>query len=295
MGEQHLVADRQQRLLPLQRLADDAGEEATSRSIGLARPDHDRGEADADALDEAAPGIVGQQQFADRLLRAIAGQRRDVELVGDRRRERRAENAARAGEDELGRIGSAALMPDRLQQVVHAVEIDAVALVEIALGLAGDDRGQVEDQVRPQRRQFPGDSGIAGILDADRRAIRKLGRQRGRHHIGQRQPVDRLAGALALARQTLRQPAADHAGRPRDQDMHDVSLSGSHRGLLFAATRQGNGGRRPPSVRKRFRGRSRHPPDGSGRWCSSTRPPRDKPRARRSPRPCRAAPWAGDQ
>ena len=67
-----------------QRLADDVGEEARGRLVGLARPHADRRQADADAVEEAAPRIVGEQQLADRLLRAVAGQRRREELVADR-------------------------------------------------------------------------------------------------------------------------------------------------------------------------------------------------------------------
>ena len=58
-------------------------------------------QADADAVEKAAPRIVGQQQFADRLLRAVGGERRQMEFVGNGVGERRAEHRDRRGEDEL--------------------------------------------------------------------------------------------------------------------------------------------------------------------------------------------------
>ena len=76
VGVPHVLGDRQHRLLAVQRLADDAGEEARRRLVGLAGPHADRRQPDADAVEEAAPGVVGKQQFADRLLRAVAGERR---------------------------------------------------------------------------------------------------------------------------------------------------------------------------------------------------------------------------
>ena len=48
-----------------QRLADDAGEEARRRLVGLARPHADGRQPDADAVEEAAPRIVGKDQLAD--------------------------------------------------------------------------------------------------------------------------------------------------------------------------------------------------------------------------------------
>lgn len=147
-----------------------------------------------------------------------------MELIGDYGGERRAEDAARAGEDKLRHVSRAALVQDRFQQIAHAVEIDAVALVEIALGLAGDDRGKVEDQVRTECGEFLRHSRVARILDADRRPAREIGRQGGGRDIGEGEFANFLAGATSLARQTFRQFPADHAGRPRDQNMHGRSL-----------------------------------------------------------------------
>ena len=72
----HLVGHRQHRFLAVQRLANDVGEEARRRPVRLARPHADRRQANPDAVEEAATGVVREQQLADRLLRAVARQRR---------------------------------------------------------------------------------------------------------------------------------------------------------------------------------------------------------------------------
>ena len=55
--------------------------------LGLPGRTHDGRQPDADAVDEAAARVVGEQQLADRLLRAVGGQRREMEIVRDRVRE----------------------------------------------------------------------------------------------------------------------------------------------------------------------------------------------------------------
>src|SRR5262245_46857629 len=82
MGMHHRLRNRQHRFEARQRLADDPGEETRRRLVGLARPHHDARQADTDAVAEAAPGVVGEQRFADRLLRAVGGERREMEVVG---------------------------------------------------------------------------------------------------------------------------------------------------------------------------------------------------------------------
>ena len=177
--------DREDRLLPRERLAEDAGEEARGRGVRLARPDGDRRQADADAVDKALARIVGEQQLADRLLRAVARERRREILVADGFGERRAEHRDRRGEDELRHVGRLhPLLPDRLEQEARAVEVDAVALVEVGLGLAGNDRGEMEDQVRPlgdQRGRRAGRREVGGErLDLHPRSRRALRARRRR-------------------------------------------------------------------------------------------------------------------
>ncbi|MCY1302868.1 hypothetical protein D9M70_525510 [compost metagenome] len=51
-------------------------------------------------------------------------------------------------------------MADRLEQRPRSVKIDLVALVEISLGLTGNDRREMEDHVGPQTDDFLG--GVIG-------------------------------------------------------------------------------------------------------------------------------------
>jgi hypothetical protein len=88
----HSLVHRQHRLLTGKRLAENIGEEAGCRLVGFARADADRRQPDADAVENIEPRIVGEKQLADRLLRAVARQRRGEELVADLIRERLPEN-----------------------------------------------------------------------------------------------------------------------------------------------------------------------------------------------------------
>jgi hypothetical protein len=73
-----------------------------------------------------------------------------VELVVDLSRERRAEHRDRRGEHEL-RMIAAAGGADRFEQAVKADQVDAVAFLEIGLGLARDDRREMERSHRGVR------------------------------------------------------------------------------------------------------------------------------------------------
>src|SRR5262249_34970511 len=128
-----------------QGLADNAGEEAGGCAVWLARPHHNGRQANTDTLAEAAPGMVGEKKFADRLLRAIGGQRREMKLIRNGRWEGRAEHGNRGCIDELWPI-AVPRGADRLEQQTHSVEVDAIALVEVHLRLPGDNTGEVKDR-----------------------------------------------------------------------------------------------------------------------------------------------------
>ena len=83
-----------------QRLADDAAGEGRGRLVRLARPHDDGRQAQRAAVDEALAALVVDQQFADRLLDAVGGLRRQRRLVGQGRRHVAAEDGDRAGEDD---------------------------------------------------------------------------------------------------------------------------------------------------------------------------------------------------
>ena len=110
------------------------------------------------------------------------------ELVADRVGERRAEHRDRRGEDHP-RLVAVAGLADRLEQLARAVEIDAVALLEIGLGFARDDRGEMEDHVRPLGDQLVGRARRRSRATTSRRQSRPRRRLR-RDDVMQGQLVD---------------------------------------------------------------------------------------------------------
>ena len=104
------MADRfghgQNRFQTVQRLADDIGEKARCRRIGCARTHANRRQADADAVEKALAGIIGQQQFPDGFLRPVGGQRGGEKLVANGGREGGAKNRNRGGEDHARMIST---------------------------------------------------------------------------------------------------------------------------------------------------------------------------------------------
>jgi hypothetical protein len=148
-----------------------------------------------------------------------------VELVGDGVREGCAEHGDGGGEHHAGPV-AVADGPDGLEQGAGAVQVDAVALVEIGLGLARDDGGEVEDDVRPLRDEplrlaRPRQVGRPN-LDRERRSGRGL---RG-DHVGERRAGDGAVAEGAVPRQALHELAADHAGGAENENVHGASRSG---------------------------------------------------------------------
>src|SRR5262249_21889794 len=126
-----------------ERFADDPGKESRGRLVRLARPHHDAGQPDAYPLAKPAPRVIGEQRLADRLLRAIRGERREMKLVGYRRWKRCPEHGDRGGIDEPWPV-TVADCSNRLEQGAHAVEIDVIAFVEVELGFTRNDAGEME-------------------------------------------------------------------------------------------------------------------------------------------------------
>jgi hypothetical protein len=137
----------------------------------------------------------------------------------DRLRERRPEHRDRGGEDHAGLIAAA----DRahgVEEAPRAVEVDAVALVEIGLGLPRHDGGEVEDHVRPLGHELLSLPGLGEVrrhrADLEPRARRRLRLD----HVVQGRPRDRPPAESAVPRQPLDELASDHAGRAEDEDVH---------------------------------------------------------------------------
>ena len=149
--------------------------------FGLARPHADGRQPDADAVEEAAPRVVGEDQLADQFLRAVGGERRLLEIVIDHIGERRPEHGDRRGVDDARLVTGE---PDGIEQRPRPVEIDAVAEVEIGLRLPRHDAGQMEHDIGLRLEQCRCSTGlgeIAGMrrdLDARSRGLRRAARCR---------------------------------------------------------------------------------------------------------------------
>ena len=82
-----------------------------------------------------------------------------MKFVGDRWGKRRAEDRYGRCVDNFRPVSIAA-RADRFQQRPGAVEIDGVTLLEVDLGLARDDAGEMEDRLRPFRQRLCGFAGF---------------------------------------------------------------------------------------------------------------------------------------
>ncbi len=127
-------------------------------------------------------------------------------------------------------------MTHALEQIVRSLEIDAVALVELLLGLARDDRGEMEDNVWLVGDQLVGlafgrqITGRGGDLE-----LGACGR-RWCHHIKERQIRNLGRSEAAIFRELLRELLADHAGAANNEDFH-ACVSDGH----FARTLRQSG------------------------------------------------------
>ena len=211
------------------------------------------------AVHEPAPGVVGQQQLADGLLGAVAGQRGEVVVVRDRCGQRRTVDRDRGGEHQPGPVAVGGVPgADRLQQVAGAVQVDPVALVEVGLGLPGHHRGQV-DRSRPagrppRPRRRPDRRGRRGGVHGSR-SSRPAGRVRSRRAAsggrGRRRRADRRrpAGRVSLRPSIPAAPMiATCMGPPRPRTAGDVLAHGGR------SARSRPGGRGRAATRRRRRG-----------------------------------------
>ena len=145
----HVLRHGQDRLAPVQRLADDAREEAGRRSVRPPGTDADRRQADPDPVEEipAASSRPGAALRSPSACRSSSEASWPV-LIADRVGERGAEHRDRRREDEPRPVAVGPSARIASSRSAHAVQVDAVALLEVRLRLAGDHGGQVEDERR---------------------------------------------------------------------------------------------------------------------------------------------------
>jgi hypothetical protein len=109
---------------------------------------------------------------------------------------------------------------DRLQQVTGTVEIDPVTLVEVGLRLAGDNRGKVEDHLRPVSHHSVARRWFRQVEhDAVERARPAL-RRRRLHYVEQAESVQADPAEVAVDNEPIGQLAADHPGSAGHCDTH---------------------------------------------------------------------------
>ena len=162
------------RLAAGERLADDVAVEGRERAVRQRGADDDARQAQGTAVELAAPAGIVDEQLGDSLVGAVAEARSRFGVVVDARRQRRAEDGDRARVDEASdRAAAPRLRTAAIEQADRRVEVDAPAGVEVGLGGAADDRGEVEDAVeRPLR--------TVGRGARRRRCRRRCGRSRSR-------------------------------------------------------------------------------------------------------------------
>src|SRR5262249_6145696 len=124
----------QHSIFSVQRLPDNAREEARGSQIGLAGSNADRRQPDRDSVQEAAAAVVGEEQLGDRLLCPVARLRSRAVVVVDHVWERGAEHRDRRAEHDTRAIVESA-RPNSVEEEPRSVDVDAVALLEIELRL----------------------------------------------------------------------------------------------------------------------------------------------------------------
>src|SRR5207247_1677533 len=120
---------------------------------------------------------------------------------------------------------------DRVEQQPHAVEIDAVAPLEIGLRLAGENGRQVEDDLGTARDEGGGHPGLGEVgadgLDLEARPDRP----RRLYQVGEHGVRDPRAPEQPVARDPLQELPTDHPRRTGDQDPHAVERSARGPGM----------------------------------------------------------------
>ena len=141
-----------------------------------------------------------------------------MEVVGNNFRERRAEHRDRRGENKFWLVVDD--RAHRLEQGAGAVEVDAVAFLEISFRFARDYAGEMEDHVWLLRHGLFRGAWCRKIDGADLDVIGEAWRPLWHAQVDQRQLVDRLVAERPIDCQAGGELAADHARSAGDQNVH---------------------------------------------------------------------------
>src|SRR5262249_28526603 len=156
-------------------------------------------------IEEALARVIGDQQLADALLRAVGGQRRGKKLIVNGLRKWRPEYGNGAREDQARLMAGG---PNGLEQQPRAIEIDAVAFGEIELPLAREEGGQMKDDVGPVGEELVGLACSRQVAAVDPHRHFRGRRCRRRGNVIKIKLCNRLAVEAARLRQPFGQLAA---------------------------------------------------------------------------------------
>ena len=200
-----------------ERLADDAAHETRHRRVRSARAHRHGGQAARDAVDEAAPGGLEDEQFRDGFRRAVGGRRTQRVILGHYRGQGAAEHGNRAREHESRWTRGS---PARVEQRLRAADVDRHGEVGFCLGLATQDGGQVPDRRDVRRHGRPQTPASATLAD-HRHDARVLD--------GAGDLVDtddaRRRGTARAREQGLNETRAEEAGTAGDENGHRCGIS----------------------------------------------------------------------
>src|SRR5438876_657840 len=132
---------------------------------------------------------------------------------------------------------------DRLEELARAVQIDAVALLEIRLSLARDDGSEMENDARALGHELVRLALQRQIRGHRAHLERRAGRGLRRDDVVQGRVRDPTCAQRTALRQLLKELAADHAGRADHQDPIHVNPTVCVIYLTAASSPLADGGR----------------------------------------------------
>src|SRR5258706_11983709 len=200
------------------RLADDAARERRRREVRLAGAHDDRRQSERPAVNETLARVIGDEIFVDDFLRAVGGLRRGSRRIVEYAWKLSSEGGEGAREDELRWRGKVAA---GFEERAAAIEVHAIAEVEIGLGAAAHDRGEVIDARRVLAEGF---LDYGGGSDVARHALEWIpGRCRrcgARDDTRERDVKERDLGVGMALGEARGEARADEAATAGNEDLH---------------------------------------------------------------------------
>ena len=208
-------------------LADDAARERRGGAIGLARPHDDRRQAQASPVEIALARHVVDQQFADRLLRAVGRLRRQcahrrVPGRAARRRTPRASSRRRASA-----VAASARQRSSSRRVASRLARMPMSKSASACPLTTAARWNTDSTPPVKRRCDRRRIGEVSELHPHARVVDRYHRGDGvdQHDLTDLARCAATLGQRAAPEQTPREPRAEKAGAAGDDDAHGAIIA----------------------------------------------------------------------